>query len=90
MVSFLVKSQSLNCFFFKIGSRESECKIMYPADVIVFEGILALYNKEIRNLLDMKIFVDTDSDTRLARRGKKFDMKLITKCSYFDHVDSDL
>ena len=49
--------------------RESEHKIVYPADVIIFEGILVLYNKEIRSLLDMKIFVDTDSDTRLARRG---------------------
>ena len=39
-----------------------------PSDVILFEGILVLYNKEIRNMMDMKIFVDTDSDTRLARR----------------------
>ena len=31
-----------------------------------------MYNKDIRNLLDMKIFVDTDSDTRLARRGMFF------------------
>ena len=43
--------------------------VIYPADVILFEGILTLYNKEIRDLLDMKLFVDIDSDTRLSRRG---------------------
>lgn len=49
-------------------SRDNNCKTIYPADVILFEGILILYNKDIRDLLDMKIFVDTDCDTRLARR----------------------
>ncbi|XP_057309011.1 uridine-cytidine kinase 2-A-like [Hydractinia symbiolongicarpus] len=53
---------------FATHSREEEEETIYPADVILFEGILALYNKDIRDLLDMKIFVDTDSDTRLARR----------------------
>ncbi|XP_074616715.1 uridine-cytidine kinase 2-A-like [Acropora palmata] len=41
---------------------------IYPADVIMFEGILTLYSKEIRDMLDMKLFVDSDSDTRLSRR----------------------
>ena len=54
---------------FCFHTREPEYKTVYPADVILFEGILVLYNKDIRNLLNMKIFVDTDSDTRLARRG---------------------
>jgi len=49
-------------------SREEEYQTIYPSDVILFEGILTLYNKEVRDMLDMKIFVDTDSDTRLARR----------------------
>ena len=49
-------------------SRDKEHETLYPADVILFEGILVLYNKNIRDLLDMKIFVDTDSDTRLSRR----------------------
>ena len=39
-------------------------------DVILFEGILVLYDREMRDLMHMKLFVDTDSDTRLARRGK--------------------
>jgi hypothetical protein len=38
-------------------------------DVVLLEGILIFYEKSIRDLMDMKIFVDTDADTRLARRG---------------------
>lgn len=43
---------------------------IYPADVVLFEGILVFYFPAIRDLFHMKLFVDTDSDTRLARRGK--------------------
>lgn len=46
--------------------------IIYPADVVLFEGILAFYFPEIRDLFHMKLFVDTDSDTRLSRRGNDF------------------
>lgn len=41
---------------------------IYPADVVLFEGILVFYFRKIRELFHMKLFVDTDSDTRLARR----------------------
>ena len=46
-------------------------KTIPPADVVLFEGILVLYDADIRQLMHMKLFVDTDSDTRLARRGEK-------------------
>ncbi len=39
-----------------------------PAKVIILDGILILENKELRELMDMKIYVDTDDDVRLARR----------------------
>ncbi|KAE8695660.1 Uridine kinase-like protein 3 [Hibiscus syriacus] len=39
-----------------------------PADVIILEGILFLHDSQARNLMNMKIFVDIDSDVRLARR----------------------
>lgn len=42
---------------------------VYPADVVLFEGILAFYSQEVRDLFHMKLFVDTDADTRLSRRG---------------------
>ena len=41
---------------------------LYGANVIVFEGIMAFVYPELRKLMDLKIFVDTDSDIRLARR----------------------
>ena len=47
---------------------QSEWNIVPPADVILFEGILPFYFKEIRHLFNMKLFVDTDADTRLSRR----------------------
>lgn len=46
----------------------TEKKRTEPADVIILEGILVLHMERIRNLLNMKIFVDTDDDVRLARR----------------------
>lgn len=42
---------------------------VYRADVVLFEGILAFYSQEVRDLFQMKLFVDTDADTRLSRRG---------------------
>ncbi|KAK9753522.1 Phosphoribulokinase / Uridine kinase family [Popillia japonica] len=48
--------------------RKDDMVTIYPADVVLFEGILVFYFPEIRNLFHMKLFVDTDSDTRLARR----------------------
>lgn len=50
------------------ATRKKESTTIYSADVIMFEGILTIYFKEIRDMLDMKLFVDTDSDTRLSRR----------------------
>lgn len=49
-------------------SRESKTKTIYGANVVIFEGIMSFVNKELLQLMDMKIFVDTDSDIRLARR----------------------
>ena len=40
-----------------------------PADVVLFEGILVFYFKEILDMFDLKLFVDIDADMRLARRG---------------------
>lgn len=42
--------------------------MMYGADVLIFEGILAFHEERIKDLMDMKVFVDTDGDLRLARR----------------------
>lgn len=50
-------------------SRTGEEQIIESAEVVLFEGILVLYSPDIRSMLEMKLFVDLDSDTRLARRG---------------------
>ncbi|XP_023523523.1 uridine kinase-like protein 3 isoform X1 [Cucurbita pepo subsp. pepo] len=42
-----------------------------PADVIILEGILVFHDPRVRELMNMKIFVDTDADVRLARRIKR-------------------
>nr|XP_033818066.1 uridine-cytidine kinase 2 isoform X2 [Geotrypetes seraphini] len=49
-------------------SRKEDTITVYPADVVLFEGILAFYAQNIRDLFQLKLFVDTDADTRLSRR----------------------
>ena len=39
-----------------------------PAQVIIIDGILILENQELRDLMDVKVYVDTDADVRLGRR----------------------
>jgi len=41
---------------------------IYPSDVVLVEGILVFYHASMRRLFDLKLFVDTDADIRLARR----------------------
>lgn len=57
--------------------RSEILQTIYPADVVLFEGILVFYFPEIRSLFHMKLFVDTDSDTRLARRGTIINFALV-------------
>lgn len=53
---------------------------VYPADVVLFEGILVFYTQEVRDMFHMKLFVDTDSDVRLSRRGETlFQYQYITE-----------
>lgn len=53
---------------FTSHQRSREVRRVEPADVVIIEGILVLHIEEIRSLLNMQIFVDTDDDLRLARR----------------------
>ncbi len=47
--------------------RESKTVTVKPAPIVVIEGILVLENEELTNLMDLKVFVDTDADIRLTR-----------------------
>lgn len=48
-------------------SRQKETKHIMPRDVAVVEGILVLTDKELRDMMDVKVFVDADADDRLIR-----------------------
>ena len=49
-------------------ARSKETVHIEPAKVIILEGILIFENEMLRNMMDMKIFVDTDADVRFIRR----------------------
>ncbi|MYY55903.1 uridine kinase [Ligilactobacillus salivarius] len=49
-------------------TRSSEVKKVEPKEVIILEGILVLNDPALRDLMDIKIFVDTDDDIRIIRR----------------------
>lgn len=53
---------------FTIHTRSDITQIIEPTDVIIIEGLFVLENKSVRDLLDIKIFVDTPSDERFIRR----------------------
>lgn len=63
-------------------NREKETIHVEPRPVIIIEGIMTLLNKKLRDMMDLKVFVDTDSDERLIRnilrdmveRGRTVDM----------------
>ena len=49
-------------------NRTDQTVLVKPSKVIIIDGILIFENKELRDLMDIKVFVDTDADLRLARR----------------------
>jgi uridine kinase len=54
---------------FKTNSRSpGQFTTIFPSDVVLVEGILVFYYPSMRDLFHLKLFVDTDADTRLARR----------------------
>ncbi|KAL6770595.1 hypothetical protein ACKKBF_B31885 [Auxenochlorella protothecoides x Auxenochlorella symbiontica] len=53
---------------FNTHTRSDRTRRVLPADVVIIEGILVLHIASIRGMLNMKIYVDTDDDVRLARR----------------------
>lgn len=53
---------------FTIHNRVKETVTVYPAKVIVVEGILIFENKALLDLFDIKVFIDTDADVRIIRR----------------------
>lgn len=66
----LIKGQSVDMpvYDFATHSRKSETRKVDPHHVLVVEGILTLHYSSLRELMDIKIFVDTPDDIRFIRR----------------------
>ena len=70
----LLKSgQSILCpvYDYTIHNRSDETITVVPKRVIIVEGILIFADEQLRDLMDIRIFVDTDADIRLCRRIKR-------------------
>ena len=62
--------QAIDCpvYDFSVHNRSDETIRIVPRKVIIVEGILIFADEALRDLMDIKIFVDTDADVRLCRR----------------------
>lgn len=69
----LRQGQPIDCpvYDFTLHNRSDKTIRIVPKKVIIVEGILIFENKELRELMDIRIFVDTDADVRLCRRIKR-------------------
>ena len=62
------KTVSCPVYDYTIHDRSDQTTIIQPAEVVIVEGILIFENKELCDLMDIKLFVDTDADVRILRR----------------------
>ena len=69
----LRQGHAIDCpvYDFTVHNRSDETVHIVPKKVIIVEGILIFENEELRDLMDIRIFVDTDADVRLCRRIKR-------------------
>ena len=69
----LRRGEAIDCpvYDFTVHNRSDETIRIVPQPVIIVEGILIFENEPLRNLMDIRIFVDTDADIRLCRRIKR-------------------
>ena len=66
----LKEGKTVDCptYSFVEHNRASETIAIKPSKVVIVDGILIFENKELRDMMDIKVYVDTDADIRLARR----------------------
>ena len=69
----LRRGEAIDCpvYDFTVHNRSDETVRIEPRKVIIVEGILIFENRQLRDLMDIRIFVDTDADIRLCRRVKR-------------------
>jgi uridine kinase len=68
---FKLKEAYKPVYSFSLYNRTQEFEILEPAKIVILEGLFALYKKELRSLMDLKIFVSAPDDIRLIRRIKR-------------------
>lgn len=66
----LLRFEAINkpVYDYSVHTRSSDVIHVEPKDVIILEGILILEDERLRNLMDIKLYVDTDADLRIIRR----------------------
>ena len=62
------KSIERPVYDFTIHNRVDETVVVKPAKVVIVEGILIFENKDLLDLFDIKVFIDTDAEVRIIRR----------------------
>lgn len=69
----LKAGEAVDCpvYDFRIHNRTDEIRHVEPREVILVEGILTLQNETLRNLFDIKIYVEADADERIMRRAMR-------------------
>ena len=69
----LRNGEAIDCpvYDFTVHNRSDEVVRVNPSRIIIVEGILIFENEALRDLMDIRIFVDTDADIRLCRRIKR-------------------
>jgi len=69
----LRRGESIECpvYDYTVHNRSNEVLRIEPKSVIIVEGIMIFENQALRELMDIRIFVDTDADIRLCRRIKR-------------------
>ncbi|MBR0419062.1 MAG: uridine kinase [Erysipelotrichaceae bacterium] len=69
----LINGESIEkpTYDYTVHNRSDVTEIVHPSDVLIIEGLFALYTQEIRELEGIKIFVDTPADERFIRRLRR-------------------
>ena len=69
----LRRGESVQCpvYDYTVHNRSDETILLEAKPVIIVEGIMIFENEQLRNMMDIRIFVDTDADVRICRRIKR-------------------
>lgn len=66
----LKNGESIECpvYDYTVHNRSDKVEVIRPTRIILIEGILTLVDEELRNMMDIKVFVEADADERILRR----------------------